>query len=430
MTTSSPAPTPSARSASCSASVPFATATASRAPSAAASSRSKASPSGPRMNQPESSTRAIAASSSPRSSRTRAAKSTNGTFTGSARGGGGSSRLSRRSPSASGTHGRPAERSAHLRGVRVEVADVDPLALGREGHQPVAAAARDCSSSSFDQLEQRDGLVVPEVEHLPVRGVQRAGAQEGLDDVVDVVEVALLLAVAEELDLLAERRLAHEPADEALAVVPDQLPRPVGVGQPQRRGADAVHLVVDQVVELARDLVDPVHVHRLQQVILVDRQVERAAVDLARAGVDDLQLGVVLAHGLEHAQLARAVDLEVGHRVGHRVDVAHLAGEVEEHLLPAHEVLHAVPAHVGDVDADLVLVAGEVEQVAAVVGQQAVDRGHVRADVRERPAQVRADEAEPAGDEHAAALVELAVVAHGLATSAGRVGRGCARCRA
>ncbi len=217
-------------------------------------------------------------------------------------------------------------------------------------------------------------------------------------------------SVAEDEDLLAERGLAHEPADEALAVVADELPRAVGVRQAQRGGADAVHLVVDEVVELARDLVDAVHVHRLEEVVLVDRQVARLAVDLARAGVDDLQLGVPPPHRLEEAQLARAVDLEVGERVVHRVDVAHLAGEVEQHVLAAHEVLHAVAADVGDVDADLVLVAVEVEEVPAVVGQQAVDGDDVRAEVGEGAAEVRADEAQAAGDEDAAPAVEVAVV--------------------
>ena len=260
---------------------------------------------------------------------------------------------------------------------------------GTSGRSP----ARDVEQQ-LDEVRERHRVLVAQVHDLAVGGVDRPGAQERVDHVVDVVEVALLQPVAEDLDLLAERGLADEPADEALAVVPDQLARAVGVGEPQRRGADPVHLVVDEVVELARDLVDAVDVHRLQQVLLVHRQVERAAVDLARAGVDDLELGVAPAHRLEQPQLARAVDLEVGHRVAHRVDVAHLAGQVEQHLLAAHQVLHAVAAHVGDVDADLVLVAVEVEQVAAVVGQQAVDRGHLRAQVGERAAQVRADEAE------------------------------------
>ena len=245
------------------------------------------------------------------------------------------------------------------------------------------------SSSSSTSSRSETGCSSPRFRTWPSAASHRPRAQEGVDHVVHVVEVALLLPVAEDLDLLAERGLAHEPADEALAVVPDELAGAVGVGEPQRGGADAVHLVVDEVVELARDLVDPVHVHRLQQVLLVHRQVERLAVDLARARVDDLELGVAPAHRLEDPQLARAVDLEVGHGVAHRVDVADLAGQVEQHLLAAHQVLHAVAAHVGDVDADLVLVAVEVEEVAPVVGQQAVDRGHARAQVGEGAAEVR-----------------------------------------
>jgi hypothetical protein len=197
-----------------------------------------------------------------------------------------------------------------------------------------------------------------------------------------------------------------------LPVVTDQLAGAVGVGEPQRRGADPVHLVVDQVVELAGDLVDPVHVHRLQEVLLVHRQVEGLAVDLARAGVNDLDLGVALADRLEDPQLAGAVDLEVGHGVAHRVDVAHLSGQVEQHLLASHQELHPVPAHVGDVDADLVLVAVEVEEISPVVGQQAVHRRHSSAQVGEGTAEVRPDEAEASGDEHPAPTVEGAVVAH------------------
>ena len=77
----------------------------------------------------------------------------------------------------------------------------------------------------------------------------------------------------------------------------------------------------------------------------------RLAVDLPRPRVDDLHPGVVLAHRLQDPELAAAVDLEVGEGIGHRVDVADLAGEVEEHVLAAHQVLHAVAAHVRDVDA-------------------------------------------------------------------------------
>ena len=85
--------------------------------------------------------------------------------------------------------------------------------------------------------------------------------------------------------------------------------------------------------------------------------------------------GIVLAAGFEDGELRAAVDLQVGVRVLHRVHVAGLAGQVEQVVLPLHEVAHAVlVAHVGDIDADAVLDAGDVEEVAAVFGDQAVDQ--------------------------------------------------------
>ena len=111
-------------------------------------------------------------------------------------------------------------------------------------------------------------------------------AQERFDRIVDVDEIADLRAVAEDLDLLVLEHEPDEPADEALAVVPQQLARAVDVGQPQRAGAHAEDVVVDQMVVLAGGLVDAVDVGRPHQVPLGDRQVVRLAVDLPRAGVD------------------------------------------------------------------------------------------------------------------------------------------------
>jgi hypothetical protein len=50
-----------------------------------------------------------------------------------------------------------------------------------------------------------------------------------------------------------------------------------------------------------------------------------------------------------------------------------------------HQVVHrALLAHVGDVDAHAVLDARDVEQVAAVVGDERVDEQHVGAEIDER----------------------------------------------
>lgn len=83
--------------------------------------------------------------------------------------------------------------------------------------------------------------------------------------------------------------------------------------------------------------------------------------------------------------------------------MAGLAGQVEKDVLALHQVLHAVLIpHVGDVDPHPVLDTGDVEQVTAVLGDQAVHQGHLRALVHQPAGQVGADEAQPAGDKNPA----------------------------
>ena len=64
-------------------------------------------------------------------------------------------------------------------------------------------------------------------------------------------------------------------------------------------------------------------------------------------------------------------------------------------------------AHVGDVDTHAIGNAVDVEQVAAVVGDERVDQQHVGAERDELARQVAADEPEAAGDHHGPAAVEL-----------------------
>ena len=113
---------------------------------------------------------------------------------------------------------------------------------------------------------------------------------------------------------------------------------------------------------------------------LVHRQIIGPAVDLPRAGEDDADLRVVFRGRLPGWRAARGIDLEVGVGIVHRVQVAGLAGEIEEVILAPHQVSEAVfVAHVGDVDAHVIFDAGDVEQVAAVFGNEAVDERDLRA---------------------------------------------------
>ena len=137
------------------------------------------------------------------------------------------------------------------------------------------------------------------------------------------------------------------------------------------------------MIPFARHFVDAVDVDGPQQVLLIHGQSVRLAVNLARAGENDLDVGVVFAAGFQNGKLRAAVDFQVGVRVLHRVHMAGLAGEIEEIILLLDQVAHAVfIAHVGDVDLDLVFDPVDVEQVAAVFRHQAVHKQNVCA---ERP---------------------------------------------
>ena len=93
-----------------------------------------------------------------------------------------------------------------------------------------------------------------------------------------------------------------------------------------------------------------------------------------------------------------------------------LAGEVEDDLPVAHQIVHgALLPDVGDVDAHAVGDAVDVEQVAAVIGDQRVDQQtRLRRAATSCSREVAADEPETAGDHHATAVVKGAVIhAHG-----------------
>jgi hypothetical protein len=73
---------------------------------------------------------------------------------------------------------------------------------------------------------------------------------------------------------------------------------------------------------------------------------------------------------------------------------------LNKEIATLHEIVHRVlVAHIGDVDAHLVLDAGDVEQVAAVLGNERIHQRHARTQFNQSPREIRADKAESAGDE-------------------------------
>ncbi len=107
----------------------------------------------------------------------------------------------------------------------------------------------------------------------------------------------------------------------------------------------------------------------------------------------------------EQRDLAARVDVEVEERVGHRVEVTDLTGEVEDQLRLRGRRPCRRLAEVGADDRDpSEIVRGawvgvEVVRVGAVAGMLGVDDRHACSAACERPCDVRADEAQTAGDQ-------------------------------
>jgi hypothetical protein len=128
------------------------------------------------------------------------------------------------------------------------------------------------------------------------------------------------------------------------------------------------------VVGFARSLVDAVHVHGTDRVPLVDWEILRTAVHLARAREDDAGVRVHASAGLDQRELGRAVDLQILERRLHRVLVARLAREVEDEAAILHQHAQPVPvADVRDVEPDLVAEIRDVVEIAPEVVAEAVD---------------------------------------------------------
>ncbi len=224
----------------------------------------------------------------------------------------------------------------------------------------------------------------PRLKTCAARLGAHGGQQQRFDAIVDVGEVAALFA-APDFDRLPLEQPADPDADECLPRVFDPHARAVSVRETQGAGGQIVNVVVQDVVELAGQFVDAVDVDGAERVPLIDGEPLGPAVNLPRAGKHDADPRVDLPARFQDRKLRAAVDLQVGERILHRIEMARLAGEVEQEVLAVEMRAQAIAvAHVGDVHADAILDPLDVESVAAVFGHQAVDQRDLCA--RNRPA--------------------------------------------
>jgi hypothetical protein len=103
-------------------------------------------------------------------------------------------------------------------------------------------------------------------------------------------------------------------------------------------------------------------------------------VDLSSTRENDPHALVVTPARLENRELRTCIDVKIWIGISHRVQMTGLAGQIEENVRTFNQVIHAVRiANVSNVKADGVLKVSDVCKVSAVLRDQAVNQGDIRA---------------------------------------------------
>src|SRR3569623_1828296 len=197
----------------------------------------------------------------------------------------------------------------------------------------------------LDVMHELHGLVVADVVEpigraaaggvgriaAPVRirrGDFIARAHHAFDDVVDVGEVALVLAVVVDVDGLAFEDVLGELEQRHVG----PAPRTVHGEEAQSRGGQAVEMAVGVRHQLVRFLGGGVEAHGVVDVVMHrEGHISVRAVHRARRGVDEV-LDAVMTAALQDIQKTDDVAVDVGARVFDGVAHAGLGGEVHHAL--------------------------------------------------------------------------------------------------
>ena len=132
----------------------------------------------------------------------------------------------------------------------------------------------------------------------------------------------------------------------------------------------------------------------------VNGQILRPPINLTGAGENNFHPPIVQPASFENVQLRRGVDVQIGERIRHRIEVASLAREVEEKVASLDQGGHGVwVADIRHVHFDAIPDAMDIEEVAAIFRNQAVNQNDLCAQVDETPRQRGTDESQTARDE-------------------------------
>src|ERR1700686_4603700 len=154
--------------------------------------------------------------------------------------------------------------------------------------------------------------------------------------------------------------------------------------------------------------------------LFVDRQVNRLAVNLACTRINDLGVRIEIAAGFQKLELGRTIQFHIQMRIDHRVEVANTAGEIENVIHAADQMIdHPVIAHVCRMNLDPITDVVDVMRIAALSRQKSVDDGYFHvADFHEPASQVATYEPKATRNQYGATSVFAKGSGHGGLTSA------------
>jgi len=193
--------------------------------------------------------------------------------------------------------------------VGYKVADINALALGWKLSDlvfPISISRND----RLGQIRQVAGFVAANIERQSLRFLSNRGKEERFGRVVDVKQIPTLLT-APDLEGLPLNNPAQPDAQKGLSSILDTHSRPINVGQTQRATLDSIDVAKKQMVCFPRHLINTVHIDRSQWMALVDREIVRSAINLARPGMDDRDTRIDRAACFQQLELGRAVYREI-----------------------------------------------------------------------------------------------------------------------
>ncbi len=240
------------------------------------------------------------------------------------------------------------------------------------------------------QLVDRDPLAAADVEGAG-HAAGRRRLEVRLHHVVDVDEIAGLLAVAEDRDGATLEDLRDEHRDDAaIGVVP--LVRPVDIEVAEADQFDAMEAGIGEAHLLGGELGDAMGRARCCRLVLVHRQRLEFPEDRRRRGQDDL-LDPREPRRFEQADGADEVGLRIGDEVVHAPPAADRRGEVEDRPAALDRALDG--GRIADVAVDQPDV--EAGKIGAVAGREVVEHRHRPPLRHQASAEVRSDEPGTAG---------------------------------